>query len=401
MNRSGFRERDRDRVRARRPPLFVGLLIVAALSACAARPPIAEPGAQRAWLLAGAGELQADLTQPIDAQDLLVVTDEMHDFAVRATARAKNEEEKIRTLVEALHSDDGLALRYDALATLTAQEAFKQRRANCITHTLLFIAMARDLHIDARFNQVDVPPIWDLRGDSLVLYRHINARIGASTERFRIVDLTPEEYDPAYRQRVISDREAEAQFFNNRAVDLQTQGQHRGALRYQLRALELSPDASFLWSNLGHLYLALGNLQAAETSIGIALKLDTGSLSAYGTATRIYEALGEPAKAQAYRRRAEWLQRRNPYYHYQLAQRAYKNERLSVAYQESLRAIKLYPQDHRFFLLMGAVLARLDRPDLARKSIEAAIALTGDEKLQSRYRSKLDRIAAAAKAAPG
>ena len=380
----------------------IGLLMAAGLGACAG--PAAVPGQpdqQRAWVLAGAGELTEPAPVLIEPQQMLDISEEMRQFARQATSTAKNEGEKIRLLVEALHADSGLALRYDATATLTPKDAFAQRRANCMTHTLLFIALARDIGIDARFNHVDIPPIWDMRGDNVVLYRHINARIGASQSLFRIVDLTPEEYDPAYRQWTITDTEAAAQFFNNRAVDLQAQGQARDALYYQLRAVELDPKQSFLWSNLGHLYLSIGNARAAEVSVQIALKLDPDSLSAYGTATRVYEALGERLRAQGFRRQAEHLQRRNPYYHYQLAQRAFGRDKLPLALDETKKAIALYPEDHRFFLLLGAVLNRLDKPELARKSIEVAITLTADENLRSRYRSKLDRIAAAARAAPG
>jgi Flp pilus assembly protein TadD len=373
-------------------------LITAATAGCAAHPATPETSAaKRAWVLAGAGELNGPQAEPIAMAPLFEISDEMHQFAVKATATAKTEPEKMRLLVEAMHADQGLALQYDATATLTPQEAFVQRRANCMTHTLLFITLARDIGIDARFNQVDIPPVWDLRGNNLVLYKHINARVGASERIFHIIDLTPEEYDPAYHQWMITDTQAAAQFFSNRAVDLMAQNQGVEALRYQLRALELAPDESFLWSNLGHLYLAIGNTKAAEVAIQQALQLDPNSLSAYGTATQVYDALGEHQRALIYRRQAEALLKRNPYYHYQLAQQAYAHNQLPRALDETKTAITLYPDDHRFLLLLGAVLNRLDQPELARKSIEAAIAMTADEATQARYRSKLDRIAVAAK----
>ena len=48
--------------------------------------------------------------------------------------------------------------------------------------------------------------------------------------------------------------------------------------------------------------------------------------------------------------------------------------------------------DHRFFFLMGVILARLDQMELARSSIEVAIQLSSDPQQQSRYRSKLQRL---------
>jgi len=54
--------------------------------------------------------------------------------------------------------------------------------------------------------------------------------------------------------------------------------------------------------------------------------------------------------------------------------------------------MKLDAHDHRFFFLMGVILARLDQMDLARSSIEVAIQLSSDPQQQSRYRSKLQRL---------
>lgn len=382
--------------------LSVYALLGVMLAGCAT-PPAAPQASEerRAWVLTGAGELDAAAAAPLPPAALLEVSEAMHRFALQATANAANESGRIKLLVRALHADDGLALRYDATATLTPQDAFVQRRANCMTHTLLFIALARDLGIDARFNQVDIPPTWDLRGDDVVLYRHINARIGTGERRYTIVDLAPDEYDPAYRQRLLSDRQAEAQFYSNRSVDLLTARQPTEALRYQLHALQLDPDQAFLWSNLSQVYLAIGNARAAQAAIDIALQLDPDSLSAYGTASRVYQMLGDRARAQTFRRQAEKLQRRNPYFHYQLAQRAYAAGRFRHALDETRTAISLYPEDPRFLLMLGAVLNRLDQPELARKSIEAAIAMTADEKTQALYRDKLERIAAAAKATRG
>lgn len=374
-------------------PVLPLLLVLALLGGCASLAPPTIGDDERSWVMQGAGMLAASDAHLIEADSLLVLTDEMRAFAQAAVQGRRGTERRLSALADALSSEDGLGLRYDATATLTAREAFEQRRANCLAYTLLFIALAREVGIQAKFNDVDVPPIWDLRGDDgFILYRHINARVEVTASAYTIVDVAREEYDRSFPQRTISDRQAQAQYFNNRAVELRLEGRSQEALRHQLRAIELDPDRPYLWANLSQFYLAEGNVDAASLAVRTALVLDPRDAAIYGTATDIYEALGDRALARLYRKRAEHYLRQNPYYHYQLAMVALAQNEQRQAFAEVRKAIELYPGEHRFLYLLGVVLLRMDEPQLAEVSIQAAIALSSDQTQQARYRSKLSRL---------
>ncbi|MDZ4079591.1 MULTISPECIES: transglutaminase-like domain-containing protein [Hydrocarboniphaga] len=373
------------------------------MAACTSLPtaPSSAPN-ERAWVLAGAGELPADAQPTIDAARLLVVNDEMREFARRVTANAGGRADQIRALSHALLDEDGMELRYEAEATLSAAEAFAQRRVNCLSYTLLVIALARDIGIDARFNHVQIPPIWDLRGDQVLLYQHINARIdetvprenntGNAHSRALILDVASAEYSPAFPQRVITDDEALAQFYNNIAGE-SASADPRQALRDQLEALRLAPGLGFLWTNLAQRYLSLGNLGAAEVAARTSLQLDPTDLMAYAAAARVYRRLGDQRRAQELQQQEQALLERNPYHHYWLAQRAFKLSQLSAASEAAHRAIELNPNDHRFYFLQGLILRRLDKPREAQRSLDAALRLSaGDAGQQARYRSKFERL---------
>lgn len=364
------------------------------LAGCASlpqQPPVSN--SDLTWVLAG-----ADTAAPTggaaleDAATLMQVTDEMRQFARNATQDQPNVAEKTKALAKAL-GDAGLHLRYDANATLSAEQAFAQRRANCLTYTMLFVALAREVGMPAKFNEVDIPPIWDLGNDTTtLLYKHVNARINLNLSSFVIVDVNGDQYDSHFVQHNISDDEALAQFFNNRAVEERLQQRHADALRHQLRALQLSPDAAYLWTNLASLYLQTGNTRAARIAVSHALALDAGNMVGYDTAAQVYERLGERATASHYRELAQHFLDQNPYYHYQLALTALREGNNHRAYSEAHRAIQLNASDARFFFLIAVVLNNLGESNLAEKSMLAAISLTDDAGQQARYRSKFAQL---------
>jgi tetratricopeptide (TPR) repeat protein len=372
------------------------VLLLFALGGCASLPQ--QPAISTAdvsWVLNGAdANSAAAKLEPEPLPSLLHVTDEMRHFALAATQGVFGISAKATALAAAIGTENGLRLRYDVDATLTAEQAFVQHRANCLSYTLLFIALAREVGIPAQFNEVDVPPIWDLGNDkTLLLYRHINARIDAYVTYYQIVDVSGEEYSPAYEQRVISDLTAAAQFYNNRAVELRLQKHYADALKYQLRALELAPDTAYLWTNLASLYLASNRAHAARIAVTRALQLDDASVLNYNAAGHIYEQLGEQRLAAYFQKRAQYFLDQNPYYHYQLALAALDDHGDELlAYKETRRALLLYQKDPRFFFLASILLQRRGEIELARKTMDVAVALTPDPSQLARYRSKFARL---------
>jgi tetratricopeptide (TPR) repeat protein len=346
-----------------------------------------------AWVSGGAG-LLPDPGKGVaeDTASLMRVTPEMRRFANEATVGEVSVQGKAAALAAALGDADQRHVRYDAEATLTAEQAFLQRRANCLSYTLLFVALAREVEIPVTFNEVDVPPIWDLGDDrTSLLYRHINARIDLLREH-RVVDVSGGEYDPGYPQRVIADAAALAQFYNNRAVELRLKRRDADALGYALRALELSPDAAYLWGNLASLYLQDGNPRAARIAVTQALRLDPSSMMGYDTAAQVYEQLGERHLARYFHQRAQDFLEQNPYHHYQLALVALRDGDKDLAYSETRLAIERYSKDARFYFLMAVVLEQMGKDGLASHSMRVAMDLTADPAQQARYKSKFARL---------
>lgn len=385
-------------IRTSRPRVLLACssLLLACLAGCVSvpeQPPV--PGADVAWVLDGAGMLSAATgAAPMEEpSSLLHVSAEMHQFALEATRDKPSLSTETLALAAAMSGSKGLQLQYDSQATLTPEQAFEQRRANCLSYTLLFVALARDVGIPAEFNDVEVPPIWDLGDDrTMLLYRHINARVELAPPLYAVIDVSGEDYDPRFSQQIISDAEAQAQFYNNRAVEMRLQQRYADALRYQLRSLQLAPRAAYLWTNLADLYLEGDNLRAARVAVAQALSLDSSDMLSYDTAAQVYERLGDHRLAAAFEERVRDFLDENPYYHFHLALVALFRHDERLAYDETQRAIELRGDDPdpRFYVVRAVALERLGEAEQAQDSMRTAIHLNPAQ--QDRYRNKYERL---------
>ncbi|HZR36678.1 MAG TPA: transglutaminase domain-containing protein [Nevskia sp.] len=382
-------------------PLVFALLSYGVLAGCAGQSEKASAAPSASdlnWVLSGAGTVPdkpADSSPIEDLSSLMAVSPSMHRFALYVTRGKITTAAKIDALVRAMRGGQGLNLQYDANATLTAEQAFEQRRANCLSYTFLFAALARDVDIPVAFNDVRIPPLWDL-GDNRtsLLYRHLNLRIDLLPPLFQVIDVSGEEYDPSFEQRRIPDSEAQAQYYNNRAMEFLLKQQQADALRYELRALQLASIAPYLWINLATIYERDGQLRAARIAVDQGLLLDPNSMLGYETAAQIYGALGQTEVANRYHQQAREFLERNPYYHYQLALAALDKGDESLSLEETRRAIQLRSQEPRFHFLLALLENRRGEFRLADDSMRTVMHLTQDPMLQERYRNKFARLKA-------
>lgn len=373
------------------------LIMVCALSlgACAANG-VAEMHSEntRQWLLSGesivAGGIRgADLPE----EDVLILDEDMKAFLANATAGKTTARDKVSALLSAVIGPASMGIRYNPSASFTPRETFARREANCLSFTLMMVAMLRHIGIDARFNDVNVPLLSDLRDEStLVFYKHINAIVQFSELHRAVLDLNMQEYDTSYIQEEITDNAAVAQYYNNRAMEILQQGQFEPALRYLVKAIALHPHVSYLWSNLGSLYQRAGKLQQARAAFEIALGEDSRDLVAMSNAARLYAVLGDARRAAELSGRVARFRAGNPYYRYVQAVNAYLHADYDGARQELTEAIRLYKQEHRFHFLLGAAYEKLGMHEAAEQSMHTALELATDEKQIARYRDKFDRL---------
>ena len=375
-------------------------IVLMCLSGCAVNSPV--PGrpvtaAQQAWLLSGKpvlGEDAAPLVMPDDG--VMDLSPEMVAFVNRLVPAKADDRIRLRALLTAIMHPGALGLEYEAGATYIAQEVFTRRRANCLAFTNFAVALMREVGLKVHFNEVDVPYVWDMSGNStLVLYKHINAVVRLRNMPDKVIDIAMEEYDTSYKQRKIPDTLALAQHYNNRAMEFLMQDNHPEAIRYMAAALAIEPGVSYFWSNLGAVYRRSGRLDAAELAYRLALQHNLSDLVAISNAARLYDQLGERETAQALHDRAEYFRKINPYYRYRQGLDAFARHEYLLALEHTSAAIRYYNKEHRFYFLRGSIHGRLGNDRQAEKNLLKAISLADNAKQNSRYRHKLEQLLSA------
>ena len=160
----------------------------------------------RDWLLSGT-PLYAEgfnkLNLPED--NFMHLNEEMSRFISDQSFYYGMDKIRLDLLIPAIYYEGSLGIKFDPSITYTTEQAFLYGRANCLSFAAMVVVMARHVRFNARFNEVDVPNIWDIQDDStLVLYKHINVVIDINYLSRQIVDISMEEYDTSYRQKIMA-----------------------------------------------------------------------------------------------------------------------------------------------------------------------------------------------------
>lgn len=308
----------------------------------------------------------------------------------RVISAGPDREARLQQLVEMIFARDGMDLQYDAAATLTVSETWQQRRANCLSFTLLFVALARSAGIQARVQEVDQVVSWYQEEGVLYNVGHVNAGIEVNG-RSGTVDLDRNVLYDRKGPRPIDDARALAHFYNNRgAVQLEA-GNVVAARAWFDAALRQSAGFSAALNNLAVLEGRQGNLSLARAHYMEALRISPRHTPSLINASSLLARMGDRAGAARLQQRLQHVRQRDPFVQYLLgtqAERAGDSDRAIHFYR---RALRLYDSAHQFhFALARAYVMAGDLPRAGRE-LQRAQQLGGAAQ-QSRYQSKLDSL---------
>ncbi|EIK43124.1 putative TPR domain protein [Cellvibrio sp. BR] len=300
--------------------------------------------------------------------ELFELTPEMENFATSTVAGISAADKKAEALHRALMTSvqlGGRGITYSAYTTNTGIDAFEKRQANCLSCTLLYVAMARHLGLKAEVNEVILPPTWDMReGDTYLFMRHVNAKVFMpSTPRTWIravntadvsdivVDLEMRRFRAHYKQKVIGKDLVAAQFYSNRGMELAAEGDVRAGFLYLRKALLMSEEPSYIWSNFGSFYRRQGFMAEAEAIYLHGLKVNPRDYTIMHNLAGLYKDTGNLAQHQYYQERVRKHRNANPYYIYRRALEASEQQDYAKALQLIKNAIKKEKDEIRFYRL--------------------------------------------------
>jgi len=331
---------------------------------------------------------------PVDGHEVTAVSAEMRSFLDRHVAPGAGQASRLLQLASAIIDSESFRLEYDE-TTRTAAETFYARQGNCLSFSSMFVAMARQVGLNAYYQEVDTPPDWSLRDDAFVLNRHVNVLVDLRRGGERVVDFNMGEFRTSYDRRLISDARALAHYYNNVAVESMRGGDTASALLHFRTAADSDPSFSPAWTNLGILYLRNGHLTHAKAAYLRALKADGKDLVAMSNLASLFERLGDREKASLYRSRVRNHREGNPYYRFQLAREAFTARDYDEAIRHLKYAVRVRKYEDQFHFLLGLSYLKKGDQRAARRWLARAERTAATATLKRRYSSKIDRLLSA------
>lgn len=274
------------------------------------------------------------------------LTEEMKAWLATKVRPTDKTFDRLRRLLEALQDPNQLDLEYEPGYTGTAEEVFATRKFNCLSFSHLFVAMAREIGIDAYYLRVDRIQRYEKEGDLVVVSGHITAGYGNGPDRQILeFDVGPE---VNYRSAVpLTDLQALAMYYSNRGAELMREGDNEEAERWVETAVTLDPDYADGWVNLGVARRRIGNLNGAERAYQTAVELDPGNVSAYHNLATLMRLRGDPHAARQILRLLDRRGTRDPFIFLALGDDSLAEGRLYDAeryYRRALRLSRRHPE---------------------------------------------------------
>ena len=199
------------------------------LAGCAVAPP-APPFAQLPWHdeVFGYDAAQVEATR----QGLFALGPELQRKLHVHAVQGLSPRQQMSYLLDLLYGAKRERFQYAAGHTTGAAETWERKRGDCLSLAILTYAAARELRMTAQIQEVDVPVLYDRRGDLDFVNRHVNVRFhrpsrvldqGWAEPHDVVVDFEPE-FGSKKVGRSLDEPGILARYFNNIATEYLADG---------------------------------------------------------------------------------------------------------------------------------------------------------------------------------
>lgn len=310
---------------------------------------------------------------------------------LRVSAPGGSRDQQLQRLADFAFGDDGLALQYDNHTTRTVAEVYRDRKANCLSFTLLFVAMAREAGLEAQVQEVGEVLAW--YQDEGVIYNANHVNVGVRTSaQWQVVDVDSNILAARDRPRGIEDQRAMAHFHNNRGAEKLADGDLHGAAASLHAALADEPDFVPAWNNLGVLLLRNGDATGAQRAYLTALRLKPDHAATLSNLVALHRRSDNATMVRRYERRLDRVQRTDPFHQFMRALECENQADYDCAIVRYKRAIRLQAEQHQFHFGLARVYFLSGELGKAQRELGRAYTLGGTEQVRSVYRQKLDGL---------
>ncbi|MFK7733312.1 MAG: transglutaminase domain-containing protein [Pseudomonadales bacterium] len=329
----------------------------------------------------------------IPDEDILQIDDGMREFLARHVTPYKTKTAKVSNLLRAVLSPGVLGLKYDDSQTKTATGAFQAQRANCLAFSNLFVALAREAGLRAYYQDVLVAPEWELESGSMTLRRHVNVKIKISRQYDQVVDISRAQNNILrLASTKLSDDQAFAQYYNNRSIDYLHLKNYEQSFLYARKGLMLDPKAAFIWSNLGVILSRVNKIEHAEAALLKAVDLNSEEQAALSNLGSMYKAQGDLEAANYYDQMVKRYRAKNPYYLLLAARQAFQSNDYDIAMGMLRKALILKKDEPLLHELKSRTHLALGERMGAIRSLEKAMEVAETVSQQQKYGERLELL---------
>ncbi|WP_169303118.1 tetratricopeptide repeat protein [Thalassotalea mangrovi] len=374
------------------------ILLLTGLSACTVVPEVESNRMPTSLLIHESSFPKHKSLQLVNEQDIFALNKEMRDFVHFNLLRIEDPKKRAEVLLEKLLNRSESMMVYNQGANLTAQQTFEQRAANCLSLTILAYALAQEANLKINFQEVKIPEYWVRQGDYNMLSRHVNlVVVGDSKTQFQTIwgnrettiDFDPYIVKKHFTREVISKQRVTSMFYNNLGATALTQADFPLAYAYFKKAIQIDPEYSAVWGNLGFLYKIHQYENLARESYLRAIKFDAGNYNAWNNLAILLKDQGELKKSEEISEFIANIRASNPYYYAVLADEAYHQGNYQEAISQYNKASKMQPNEDQFYFGLAKTYMKLGDYELGEKYLNKAKEVADFPDVQQRYAQKL------------
>jgi Flp pilus assembly protein TadD len=369
------------------------LALCLGLIACSGLSSSARPVSQLPPLELEDGQLTlAEARTMAPTPDLLGVDQEMLDFLDRYVEYKASARQRLRNLHRALVGAGALNVDYDPAADGSASDTFHRGSANCLSYANLFIALAREVDLDARYQWQEVRPQWTRLGERVAVQLHVNISVKTRHGGHYVVDLDPLPRTQLAGIHELPDADRRALYHNNLAMKALAEEELALAWAHGVKALTFSPEMAHLWVNLGAVYRRAGQNRAAESNYLHALALDSQERSAMNNLVVLYGLEGNEEAQDYWVSQVQRYRDANPFYHAYLGDKAGQLGDWREALMHYEEALQLLPEESSLLYATGLIHYELRNLDEAARYLQQAIDNAVLYSDQTIYRQRLEAM---------
>jgi len=283
--------------------------------------------------------------------------------------------------------------------TLTANESLTRKQGNCLSMAIVTKALAELVNVEAQFELVATPPLYQKAGDVILISQHV---------RTLLFDPKPGElpgYDPlwrsfirfdyfsagqSYRLRKVDELEFHTMYYTNKAAEALGRNEDALAFWYARQSLLISQSEPQTINILAMIHNRAGQEDYAEKLYQYGLKYSGENFELLHNYHQLLTDSNRLDEANVIEKRLRKYEDPNPYKWIDMGDKEYLAKNFSSAIYYYKKANKMANYLHEGYAGIAKAHYSLGNLRSAKRAIKKAIKNTHNQDLAEVYRSQYE-----------